>query len=91
MANITYDYHALKDAHKNLVSEVEAFKENAKQLAEAGTELVAENNSEGVKSTMASLDDKQKAVIVIMDDLVEQSATALAQARELHVAGGGEE
>lgn len=91
MANITYDYHALKDAHGKLTAAIEAFEANAKQLADAGTELVEGNNAEGVKSTMTSFQDKQDGVVKTMRELLEQVTAALANARALHVANGGEE
>lgn len=91
MSNMTYDYHGLKDAHGKLEAAVEAYEANAKQLNETGTELVETNNAEGVKSTMASFQEKQDAVVKSMHSLIEQSAKALANAKELHIANGGEE
>jgi len=88
---ITYDYPALKDAHGKLTAAVEAFESNAKQLSDAGYELVEGNNAEGVKSTMTSFDEKQTAVVKAMRGLLEQTASALKNARELHIANGGVE
>lgn len=91
MGNMTYDYPALKVAHNNLVAAVEAYEANGKQLADAGQELIEGNNAEGVKSTMDAFNEKQNGVIKVMHGLVDQSAQALAMAKELHIANGGEE
>lgn len=88
---INYDYHGLKEAHGKLEAAVEAFKANTKTLQTTGQELVEGNNAEGVKATMTAFEEKQAAVVKIMDGLIEQSAQALANARELHIANGGEE
>lgn len=91
MAAITYDYHGLKAAHSKLVAATEGYEANAKALEQTGAELVAGNNADGVKSTMTSFQEKQQAVVKIMQGLVEQSARALAMAKELHLANGGDE
>lgn len=91
MANITYDYHGLKDAHGKLTAAIEAFEANAKQLSDAGNELVEGNNADGVKSTMTGFQEKQEAVVKSMRALLDQTTAALANARELHIANGGEE
>lgn len=91
MPTINYDYPALKAAHNKLVGVVEAFEANAKQLSQSGAELVEGNNADGVKSTMTALDEKQSAVVKAMHELSEQTATALAMAKELHIANGGVE
>lgn len=91
MAGITYDYHGLKAEHANLTGAVETFEANTKTLIQTGDELVAENNAEGVKATMTAFQDKQGAVLKIMQGLVDNVGAALANARELHLANGGEE
>lgn len=91
MPTINYDYHGLKDAHGKLVAAVEGYESNAKQLDQAGAELVEGNNAEGVKSTMTAFGEKQSSVVKAMHELLEQTATALSMAKELHVANGGEE
>lgn len=91
MSSITYDYHALKDAHGKLTAAVENFEAIAKNLSQAGHELIEGNNAEGVKSTMTSFDEKQTAVVKAMQALLEQTGAALKNARELHLANGGEE
>lgn len=91
MATMNYDYHALKDAHNKLTSDIENYEANAKRLQETGDDLVATNNADGVKSTMSSFQEKQDAVIKIMRSALEQITEALGMARELHIANGGEE
>ena len=91
MSVINYDYHALKDAHGQLGAAIESFEANTKTLAEAGDELVATNNAEGVKTTMAAFGEKQNSVLATMKDSYEKITVALNNAKELHIANGGEE
>ena len=91
MASITYDYHALKDGHRELVAAVENYEAIVKNLNQAGQELVEGNNAEGVKSTMSAYEEKQAAVVKVMQSALEKAEAGLKNARELHLANGGEE
>lgn len=91
MSTMTYDYHELKSATGKLEATIEQFRALANQINQAGTELVAENNAEGVKSTMTAFGDKVKAIIGVMEESLEIMQNALANAKELHIANGGDE
>lgn len=91
MAQITYDYHALKDARRKAAATVEQLDSQVKVLEEAAETLVSTNNAKGIQQAIDSLKLKIESVRKIITENEEVLDKALANTRELHVQNGGEE
>lgn len=91
MAQISYDYHALKDARAKAGAAVEALESQIKVVKESGTVVASTNNAKGIQDTVTALEAKLDAVKKVIAENEEVLDKGLANTRELHVQNGGEE